>query len=55
LIASSVHRWCGPASLRTAAAQLVDNLNRYLCETLPMESFVTMVAVAVDTVTGLWK
>src|SRR5258708_1557660 len=53
LVASSLHTMVHAGVLgRLGLHQLMTNLNSYLCKTLPEESFVTMVAVALDARTG---
>jgi serine phosphatase RsbU (regulator of sigma subunit) len=53
LISSSLHTMVHTAlDAGMGLAKLMASLNRYLCRTLSSESFVTMVAVAVDPRTG---
>ena len=53
LVSSSLHTMvhsCVQSEL--GLRELISNLNHYLCQTLPDESFVTMIAVAIDAATG---
>jgi serine phosphatase RsbU (regulator of sigma subunit) len=53
LVASSLHTMVHASVLANLSlADLMTNLNAYLCQTLPDESFVTMIAVAIDARTG---
>jgi serine phosphatase RsbU (regulator of sigma subunit) len=53
LVASSLHTMVHAGVLsRLPVSELMANLNRYLCRTLPDESFVTMLAVVIDPKTG---
>lgn len=53
LICSSVHTMVrATVDAGRGVTGMMDRLNEYLCEYLPEHSFVTMVAVAVDPITG---
>ena len=53
LVSSSLHTMVHSCVLSgLGLRELMSNLNHYLCHTLPDESFVTMIAVAIDAATG---
>lgn len=53
LVSSSLHTMVHSCVLSgLGLRELMSNLNHYLCQTLPDESFVTMIAVAIDAATG---
>jgi pSer/pThr/pTyr-binding forkhead associated (FHA) protein len=53
LITSSLHTMVhATADGGRSLPELMERVNRYLCEWLPTHSFVTMIAVAIDPVTG---
>jgi serine phosphatase RsbU (regulator of sigma subunit) len=53
LVSSSLHTMIHAGILgRLGLPEMMNNLNHYLCRTLPDDSFVTMIAVAIDPTTG---